>query len=326
MMTTLPSLSSISINADIRELAESIENCNNGLLLLTDLPSAPFEPILNLIQHANWVKERLNQAYPKNLVYKDSYASGNGGPNVDRKRVLDLGPERMVQITKSEPDLVEQALVLQRPLEYFQSIQSLIGTKVLPALAKAIGSQELLEDVAYNYRMVDYYPSEKEDEMVAPRCGEHRDFGYLTIVQATHPGLQVFWNEEWHDLPPIAQGTALLLFGWCTQIRSNGRIPAALHRVDRHYDANTSRISAILFCAPKQEETLLEPVLREEGESLKYIRGIKVGQLRGSMARKWRSREGTLSKEDAILEEEEILATNRKTQDDVVDYFVKVAN
>jgi len=195
---------------------------------------------------------------------------------------------------------------------------------VIPALAEVIGSDDILDDVAYNFRMIDYYPSENEREKIAPRCGEHRDFGSFTVIQATHPGLQVFLDSEWQELPPIPQGSTLLLFGWCTQIRSNGRIPAVLHRVDQHFGA-TSRVSAVLFCAPKQEGTILEPVVRL-GEVRKYIGGVKVGQLRGSMARKWRHREGTLSNEVKILEEEEILATDMKTQDDVIDRFVKVSN
>jgi hypothetical protein len=316
------SLSTISIHADIRELAECIERCN-GLMLLEDLPTAPFESVLDLLHHASRFKERLNGAYQKNLVYKDSYAAGNGGPAVDRKRVLDLSPERLAEIVKSEPALVDAPL-LHKPLEFFGTFQDLVAEKVLPALAKAIGSDDVLDDVAYNYRMVDYYPSANERDTIAPRCGEHRDFGSLTVIQATHPGLQVFLDDEWQDLPPFPQGSTLLLFGWCTQIRSNGRIPAILHRVEKHSDV-TSRVSTVLFCAPKYEGTILEPVVRL-GEIRKYISGVKVGQLRGSMARKWRHREGTLSNEAKILEEEEILSTNMKTQDDVVNSFVKVSN
>ena len=110
-----------------------------------------------------------------------------------------------------------------------------------------------------------------------------------------------------------------MVFGWCTQIRSNGRIPAVLHRVT---DATVeSRVSAVLFCAPKLPETPLEPVVRK-GEDRKYVSGILAGQLRGSMARKWQMREGTIQPEDLIKEEAEILATQMRTQDDVVQQTV----
>jgi hypothetical protein len=129
-------------------------------------------------------------------------------------------------------------------------------------------------------------------------------------------------DNKWHDVPLVPEGSAILIFGWCTQIRSNDRIPALLHKVDDDQGVK-SRASAILFCAPKKVETPLEPVVTP-GESQKYIGGIKVGQLRGKMARKWRYREGTLSDKDRILEEEEIRLTNMMTQDHVVDRSVKV--
>jgi hypothetical protein len=83
------------------------------------------------------------------------------------------------------------------------------------------------------------------------------------------------------------------------------------------------RTSAVLFCAPKMSDTPLEPIVKD-GEERVYISGIKVGQLRGNMARKWRNREGTLSEQDKIMEEEEILATNMRSQDDVVKNTIVV--
>ena len=80
---------------------------------------------------------------------------------------------------------------------------------------------------------------------------------------------------------------------------------------------NRRRVSAVLFTAPKHCETYLRPVVRP-GESQQYVDGIQVGQLR-------QSREGTLSPDKAMLEEEEIRrAPDRLTQDDVVrsDYLV----
>lgn len=124
------------------------------------------------------------------------------------------------------------------------------------------------------------------------------------------------------DVESPMPGSAILLFGWCTQIRSNGRIPAALHRVTDPTKPEDScvprRIAAVLFCAPKNGDTPLEPVLVTDNEEPKYISGVRAGRLRGSMARKWQMREGTLPPPDAILEEAEILTTQMLTQDDVV--------
>ena len=84
------------------------------------------------------------------------------------------------------------------------------------------------------------------------------------------------------------------------------------------------RTSAVLFCAPKRDDTPLEPIVRA-GEERVYISGILAGQLRGSMRRKWQKREGTLSREGMILEEQEILATNMMTQDDVIQQTVSAS-
>jgi isopenicillin N synthase-like dioxygenase len=246
-------------------------------------------------------------------------------------------------IAQTEPNLAK-ATQLETPLAFWKQWQDVVGRCILPALAQAIGSSDILNDVAYNYRMVDYYNynddidktnhhdhDDDDDASIAPRCGEHRDFGSFTMIQANQPGLQVFVENEWHTLDTIPEGSALMVFGWCTQIRSNGRIPAVLHRVEQDHrqqqhaaNNHRRRLAAVLFCAPKMVDTALEPVVRP-GEVRKYISGVKVGQLRGQMARKWQKREGTLTKEAYILEEAEIMATPQlQTQDDVIERTVKV--
>lgn len=131
-------------------------------------------------------------------------------------------------------------------------------------------------------------------------------------------------DNEWVDVPTVEAGSAFLLFGWCTQIRSNGRIPAVVHRVTDPAPDNgvfARRLAAVLFCAPKHSETPLDPVMAE-GEVRVYKSGVLAGQLRGAMARKWQKREGTIKPKDMILEEKEILETNMLTQDDVVQHTI----
>jgi isopenicillin N synthase-like dioxygenase len=251
-------------------------------------------PYLQLLQNSPNITDRLNRAFPKTLLYKDSYATGHGGPRVDRKRSLDLSPERLQVIAQADPDLVETQ-ALAKPLSFFHTWQDAVSDKILEALAQVIGSQDIRHDIAYNYRMIDYYPSKKAtrttaETPVAPRLAQHRDFGYFTLIQATHPGLQVrmknrenpkLKKECWYHLPDIPVGSAILLFGWCTEICSNGRIPGVLHRVVEHSGDETqaSRISAVLFCAPTKVDTVLEPVLLHPEERRNYKRGVSVGDL-----------------------------------------------
>jgi isopenicillin N synthase-like dioxygenase len=129
---------------------------------------------------------------------------------------------------------------------------------------------------------------------------------------------------EWVGLPQLPARSAVLLFGWCAQIVSNARIPAALHRVNPAI--RDRRTSLIVFCAPKHADTKLEPKILSEEEERIY-KSVLVGQLRGEMGRKWRHREGTLKAEDIILEEREIMLTHLKNQDDVViQYMIKIPN
>jgi hypothetical protein len=324
---------SVSLNESVDVIASQIEEAKHGLIHVHDIGeedmNPPFDTMQGLFDElcANDVLgDRLNQAYTNNLVYKDSYAKGKGGPTVDRKRVLDLSPERLEAIAKIDPELLQLDSRLDEALLFWGKLRRL-SSNLTQALAQAIGTDDVLKDVAFNYRMVDYYAQKKNEEesRAAPRCGEHRDFGWYTLIFAKEPGLQVQVEDgSWVDVvPPVGGDGAILMFGWCTQIRSNGRIPAALHRVVENDDEEKRRTTAIFFVAPKDCETPLDPVVRA-GTAQQYISGVKVGQLRGKMARKWQSREGTLNEKNRVLEEEEIRVTKMETQDDVVQSTIAV--
>lgn len=321
---------SFSLNEPTSAIASKIEAAEHGLLHVRDLEEAPLETMqlmFDELRTNDELGDRLNRAYTNNLVYKDSYAQGKGGPNVDCKRVLDLSPERLEAIETSDPELLQlDDSGLNKALSFWDTIRQL-SSKTTQALAEAIGTEDILEDTAFNYRMVDYYATSSQQDRVAPRCGEHRDFGWYTLIFAKEPGLQIQVDDgSWIDVqsPAIDGGGALLLFGWCTQIRSNGRIRAALHRVAIADDeVSKRRTTAVFFVAPKHCETALGPVVRP-GTDPQYISNVKVGQLRGKMARKWQKREGTLSENNRILEEEEIRVTKMETQDDVVRNTIAV--
>lgn len=327
----------IDLHSDVGDIAAVISTARLGALWVKNLPQVPFEKIGKILSHlasndGRQLGNRLNKAYTNNLVFKDAWALGKGGPSVDRKRVLDLSPERLAVIAETDLevlDIAEKNTELLQVLDFWQDTAD-SSEKLLKALAVAIGSNDILDDVAFNFRMVDYF-SHNDGELEAPRCGEHRDFGSFTLIHTTQTGLEIQDESgNWQDIGQNpGESTALMLFGWCTQIRSNGRIPAVLHRVVDHREDTISsvavprRLSAILFCAPKKPDTVLEPVVGQN-EIRRYIGGVRVGQLRGSMARKWRHGEGTEDEEDRIYEEEEIRVSNMKTQDDVVKNLIAI--
>ena len=319
-----------------------------GILTVTNLPcDAPFEcigKVFDTLKESTDIGQILNAAYTRNLVYKDSFAASNGGLNVDMKRVLDLSPERMAVIAAGADEkltdlLAEDGIAHQFgvTLSFWETCTSVLAPKMLLALSKASGSDRVLEDAHFNYRMVDYY--ERPVNQAPPRCGEHRDFGTLTVIFAEQKGLEVCIDGNWRPLQVAARGSAHVVFGWCTEIRSNGRISACLHRVADDNNMRSAysvvdgrgaagmvprRLAAVLFVAPKYSSTRLDPVVRE-GEMAKF-HSVGAGELRGHMARKWKAREGTITTEEKKLEEEEIRVTQMLTQDHVVRRIVGVNN
>ena len=196
---------------DVCDIARAIEAASEGVLWVTgalpELPSTQVESILSFLatDRGQDLGKRLNNAYTKNLVFKDSYADGQGGVAVDRKRVLDLSPERLEAIAHADPSLIAELKVstdLQDVLEFWKQ-NARASLVILQALAQAIGSggsdesaaaKDVLADFAFNYRRVDYYRFSPATDAVpdAPRCGEHRDFGSFTLIHGCHqPGLQV---------------------------------------------------------------------------------------------------------------------------------------
>ncbi len=155
---------SISLRASVAELGEAIashSSRNGGVLMVTDLPPLPLsalQALFTLLHQKPELGQRLNAAYANNLVYKDSFCAGNGGPAVDMKRVLDLSPERLAQILEQIPSLADElGEPLQTMLSFWKSCTEAAGAKLSQALAHAIGSPDVLLDAHYNFRMVDYY-------------------------------------------------------------------------------------------------------------------------------------------------------------------------
>jgi hypothetical protein len=282
-------------------------------LRITNLSPAPLTDIGKLLDFMAANKEygtRANAAYTNNLVYKDSFQAGRGASDVDQKRVLDLSPERLNAIKRNDPALYE-LVADQMPCVFFESLSKTLGARLVKAMSRVIGSEVVAEDAFFNYRMIDYYP--RKVNSVSPRCGTHRDFGTFTLIFSNEPGLSIFVNGEWKLVDPGASDTALLVFGWCSQIMSNGRLPAIEHKVVECPDV-ARRVSAVLFCAPKDNETVLNPVVLP-GENQAYVSAVKVCELRAIMARSWRTREGTLSEKDVL---EETVAKNGMNQDEIV--------
>lgn len=220
----------------------------------------------------------------------------------------------------ANPALVaELAGRLESSLAFFTTARTTDVPRLQAALAEAAGVSALATDRLCNYRLVDYYERVVEEgdgdaagasgggadgKAVGPRCGEHRDFGAMTLVFPGGPGLEVCAAGDTWTPVTTRPGEAVLLFGWCAAFRSNKRIPAVLHRVGdaggraaaaAAEGASTvvpRRMAAIFFVAP-EEHVRLDPVVCP-GEAPVY-KCVTAGALRAEIGRKWRHREATLS-------------------------------
>jgi len=230
---------------------------SEGVVILRDLPAAPMKALRSLMSGLAArpeLRERANAAASRTW-------SESGG-----SAVLDLSQERLGAIDRADADLRREcaALGLSPALEFWAKLEREIVPALSRVVAVATGDAEaVLSDVSTTYRLVD-----------STRRSARRDVGTYTLVWADAPGFQVRLAGDWRDLP--CGDDPLLLFGMCTQIRSNDRIPARLHRLA---DAPTSRLAATLVVAPACLDTTIEPFVLPK-ENRRYRPGLSLRQLR----------------------------------------------
>lgn len=263
-------------------------------------------------------------------------------PHVDKKRTIDLSPSRLEGLARVDAHVCDElGTDFGSAVGFFESVTTTVLPRVLAASADAGKVQALRDDDVFNYRMVHYYAvgngeekgkdeeenatlhlnrTHKERERSA-RCGEHRDFGSVTLVfQDGIQGLQIKVDNEWRNVQSEAGNAALLQFGWCAMFRSNGRLPAVLHRVvepPRNADSDSvpDRTAVIFFVAPGADAALNPVVL--PGEK-KLFRETTVNDLKTFDGRNWMYREGTIKGEEKEIKERERLIW--PTQDSAIKY------
>jgi isopenicillin N synthase-like dioxygenase len=152
------------------------------------------------------------------------------------------------------------------------------------ALAKATGQpldpQHLLHQIKPNRGLMKaaWYPA-CEPSSDDSRCGAHTDWGPLTILLTTSPGLEVCIRSlegkghEWRSVPVVpgafTVNVADQLARW-----SNDRFVSCIHRVNANVNSNASRISIPYFSTqvlPISESAEPKVVcICAEGEDPKY--------------------------------------------------------
>jgi isopenicillin N synthase-like dioxygenase len=110
---------------------------------------------------------------------------------------------------------------------------------------------DLLADGSHLTRAVHYPPMSHAPSARHVWADAHADINLVTALpRASGPGLQLQTAEGWHDiLPP--EGHVVVNSGIMLERLTNGRIPAAIHRVVAPADASRrDRYSVVQFCHP----------------------------------------------------------------------------
>lgn len=165
---------------------------------------------------------------------------------------------------------------------YFAEAHAL-GGLIVRALGRSLALPDgwfdgYLDDAAATLRLLHYPPQPPNPAPGEKGCGEHTDFGGITLLlQDATGGLQV-WDAQrqgWIDAPPIP-GTYVVNIGDLFARWTNGRYRSTLHRVinasgrERHsvpffFTGNPAhRVECIPTCLAAGDMPRFEPVTVEQ--------------------------------------------------------------
>jgi len=175
-----------------------------------------------------------------------------------------------------------------------------LSTRILRALSLVLDKDlHFLENLHRNMmkgnnkstmRTLFYPPIEGPVQPGTIRCGEHSDYGTLTLLyQDSYPGLEVkSTSGEWVAAPSIA-GSLLVNIGDLMEMWTNGDYPATVHRVmipEEEVTRRCARQSIVFFVHP-DDEVLVEPLSNENPAKYPSITALKHVQNRFSQTYKY---------------------------------------
>jgi isopenicillin N synthase-like dioxygenase len=189
---------------------------------------------------------------------------------VDWREQLDIGPERpALDRTKftedfwtlQGPNLWPEELPRLRELsERWIAELSELSRKLLSEWAAALGAPSDFFDASFDelsapLLKIVRYPG-KSSETLQQGVGAHKDLGVLTLlyVEDGKAGLQVEYDGEWIDAPPVP-GSFVVNIGEMLEVATNGYLKATMHRVISP-PLGDDRISFPFFYAPRLDASI----------------------------------------------------------------------
>ena len=140
-------------------------------------------------------------------------------------------------------------------VEEWSETLTAIGRRLLEAWAQSLGAEphtllDLFAEDPQTHLKVVRYPGVPDDAPSRQGVGKHKDAGVLTLlwIEPGAGGLQVEYEGEWHDVPPV-EGALIVNIGELLEWATDGYLRATVHRVIAPAEG-TERISVPLFFNP----------------------------------------------------------------------------
>jgi hypothetical protein len=293
----LPAIDFKSSSPEAALTALSTAASTTGAALITNLtirpPITSIQTLFTRLYTNPSLATRLNATYPTRGVFKNACLDPSSSPAIDQKTTIDLSVARLQKLKELDPALIND---LGSEFADVLDFYSMVERDILPLLMRAT-SAIVGQDIAplhasanNNLRLIDYFASDVEN-----RCGEHRDYGTFTIVfqDRSVGGLEFDVDGKWVPVP--ADVDAVVSWGWCGAILGDEKVVAAGHRVVRTVPVRERRTTAVVFVAPDLDVVLM-PLGDGKGEGVWSERvregGLRVGEFKEVMGKKWRWREG----------------------------------
>ena len=169
---------------------------------------------------------------------------------------IERGPEDPAYVVLEGPNLWPSALPeLREVVEEWSETLTAIGRRLLEAWAQSLGAEphtllDLFAEDPQTHLKIVRYPGVPDDAPSRQGVGKHKDAGVLTLlwIEPGAGGLQVEYEGEWHDVPPV-EGALIVNIGELLEWATDGYLRATVHRVIAPAEG-TERISVPLFFNP----------------------------------------------------------------------------
>ncbi|VEU38661.1 unnamed protein product [Pseudo-nitzschia multistriata] len=143
-------------------------------------------------------------------------------------------------------------------MEDYHSRATAVAMRVVRLFALSLGLEEThfdadFEECVATLRLLHYSGRPSDPDKGIYACGAHSDYGMATLLLTDkNPGLQIYYQEEWIDVPPRPHSFVVNL-GDLLEVWTNGIYKSTLHRVLTKAPCDEDRYSIPFFFDPVYE-------------------------------------------------------------------------